>query len=55
MQGALPSVAAPTGLPHTSTGTTSPAWMPDQFSHQMEMISHAPTYASAVAPSNIEF
>lgn len=52
LQGALPSVAPPTGLPHTSTlGTTSPAWMPDQFSHQMAMTSHAPTYASAVTPS----
>ncbi|WOH08936.1 hypothetical protein DCAR_0728387 [Daucus carota subsp. sativus] len=52
LQGALPSVAAPTGLPHSSTfGTTTPAWMPDQYSNQTGMSSHAQTYGSSVAPS----
>lgn len=53
LQGALPSVAAPTALPPTSTlATTPPAWMPDQFSHQMAMTPNP--YTGQPATSNVQ-
>lgn len=60
LQGALPNVAAPAGLLHTSSlGTPSPTWMPSQSSYPSAMHPHPsamhhqapPSFASAMPPS----
>ncbi|CAK9152744.1 unnamed protein product [Ilex paraguariensis] len=52
LQGALPSMGAPTGLLRMSSlGTPSSVWMPPQSSHPLAMPAHPPSYASQIPQS----
>ncbi|KAK3041639.1 hypothetical protein RJ639_001449 [Escallonia herrerae] len=56
LQGALPNVAALTGIQRTSSlGTPSPTWMPVQSSHPFVTPPQGLSYASPVPPQGLSY
>ncbi|XP_048321171.2 probable ADP-ribosylation factor GTPase-activating protein AGD14 isoform X2 [Ziziphus jujuba] len=50
LQGTPPNMLPPSGLVHTSSVGTPPAWMPQSSSYTPGLLPQAPPYASSVSP-----